>query len=394
MAGWQTIKLSDVVRTNVSTYSLSDNWEFVNYLDTGNIVTNEIALIQRIELAQGEKLPSRARRKVEIGDIIYSTVRPNQLHYGFIDNIPENFLVSTGFAVLHPEKGKIDAKFLYYLLVQNDITEKLQAIAEQSTSTYPSIKPSDIEDLDFIVPEIKVQRKISNILSAIDKKIELNAQINHNLEEQLYALYAINYDNLSGKKVPLKECCSFQEGYVNPTQTKPEYFDGSVKWLRAVDINESFIISTSRTLTEQGFASAGKSALLFPKDSIAISKSGTIGRLGIVADNMCGNRAVINIVPKQKKWLAFIYCYLKSRQAEFSDLAVGSVQKNLYVSILEPLEIFSPADSVLNDFHFSAQTILEKMKNNCFEMQSLAQLRDALLPKLMSGEIDVSEVEV
>ena len=207
---------------------------------------------------------------------------------------------------------------------------------------------------------------------------------NHNLEEQLYALYASNYDNLSGKKVPLKECCSFQEGYVNPTQTKPEYFDGSVKWLRAVDINESFIISTSRTLTEQGFASAGKSALLFPKDSIAISKSGTIGRLGIVADNMCGNRAVINIVPKQKKWLAFIYCYLKSRQAEFSDLAVGSVQKNLYVSILEPLEIFSPADSVLNDFHFSAQTILEKMKNNCFEMQSLAQLRDALLPKLMS----------
>ena len=394
MAGWQTIKLSDVVRTNVSTYSLSDNWKFVNYLDTGNIVTNEIALIQRIELAQGEKLPSRARRKVEIGDIIYSTVRPNQLHYGFIDNIPENFLVSTGFAVLHPEKGKIDAKFLYYLLVQNDITEKLQAIAEQSTSTYPSIKPSDIEDLDFIVPEIKVQRKISNILSAIDKKIELNAQINHNLEEQLYALYASNYDNLSGKKVPLKECCSFQEGYVNPTQTKPEYFDGSVKWLRAVDINESFIISTSRTLTEQGFASAGKSALLFPKDSIAISKSGTIGRLGIVADNMCGNRAVINIVPKQKKWLAFIYCYLKSRQAEFSDLAVGSVQKNLYVSILEPLEIFSPADSVLNDFHFSAQTILEKMKNNCFEMQSLAQLRDALLPKLMSGEIDVSEVEV
>ena len=394
MAGWQTIKLSDVVRTNVSTYSLSDNWEFVNYLDTGNIVTNEIALIQRIELAQGEKLPSRARRKVEIGDIIYSTVRPNQLHYGFIDNIPENFLVSTGFAVLHPEKGKIDAKFLYYLLVQNDITEKLQAIAEQSTSTYPSIKPSDIEDLDFIVPEIKVQRKISNILSAIDKKIELNAQINHNLEEQLYALYASNYDNLSGKKVPLKECCSFQEGYVNPTQTNPEYFDGSVKWLRAVDINESFIISTSRTLTEQGFAGAGKSALLFPKDSIAISKSGTIGRLGIVADNMCGNRAVINIVPKQKKWLAFIYCYLKSRQAEFSDLAVGSVQKNLYVSILEPLEIFSPADSVLNDFHFSAQTILEKMKNNCFEMQSLAQLRDALLPKLMSGEIDVSEVEV
>lgn len=294
----------------------------------------------------------------------------------------------TEHAVVVCANEKSDIKYLSYLLG----TLNLGRLSGQSAQPGLSVKTLSKQVIQL--PDISKQRQIAKVLSAFDEKIELNTQINHNLEEQLYALYASNYDNLSGKKVPLKECCSFQEGYVNPTQTKPEYFDGSVKWLRAVDINESFIISTSRTLTEQGFASAGKSALLFPKDSIAISKSGTIGRLGIVADNMCGNRAVINIVPKQKKWLAFIYCYLKSRQAEFSDLAVGSVQKNLYVSILEPLEIFSPADSVLNDFHFSAQTILEKMKNNCFEMQSLAQLRDALLPKLMSGEIDVSEVEV
>lgn len=314
-----------------------------------------------------------------------------------------------GFSALVPDDGKkylhnqriglvqlksnvIDKKYLYWLLRTYHYQRFIAGSASGTTVKHTS--PTLIKKYCFLMPPLEKQKKIVGVLSSLDNKIELNAQINHNLEEQLYALYASNYDNLSGKKVPLKECCSFQEGYVNPTQTKPEYFDGSVKWLRAVDINESFIISTSRTLTEQGFASAGKSALLFPKDSIAISKSGTIGRLGIVADNMCGNRAVINIVPKQKKWLAFIYCYLKSRQAEFSDLAVGSVQKNLYVSILEPLEIFSPADSVLNDFHFSAQTILEKMKNNCFEMQSLAQLRDALLPKLMSGEIDVSEVEV
>ena len=283
---------------------------------------------------------------------------------------------------------------------KNFLFRKTRVIIQKQIYNYsvgdviPHFKKSFFDRLEIPIPPMEIQRVIGDFYFSFSLKIELNSQINHNLEEQLYALYVSNYDNLSGKKVPLKECCSFQEGYVNPTQTKPEYFDGSVKWLRAVDINESFIISTSRTLTEQGFASAGKSALLFPKDSIAISKSGTIGRLGIVADNMCGNRAVINIVPKQKKWLAFIYCYLKSRQAEFSDLAVGSVQKNLYVSILEPLEIFSPADSVLNDFHFSAQTILEKMKNNCFEMQSLAQLRDALLPKLMSGEIDVSEVEI
>ena len=179
---WKKIKIFEVIQSNISTYSTNDNWVFANYLDTGNIVENKIDYIQKIKLAKGEKLPSRARRKVEIGDIIYSTVRPNQLHYGFVDNTPDNFLVSTGFAVLHPKKDKIDGKFLYYLLIQDEITEKLQAIAEQSTSAYPAIKPSDIENLDFTIPDINEQKKISSILSAIDKKIELNAQINHNLE--------------------------------------------------------------------------------------------------------------------------------------------------------------------------------------------------------------------
>jgi type I restriction enzyme S subunit len=344
-----------------------------------------------------EEAPYAGGTKFRNNDTIMARITPclENGKTAFVKGFAENEVVfgSTEYIVMRAIPGASDSVFIYYLATSpsfRDVAIKSMV----GSSGRQRVQQDVLENLELVLPDYETQVRVGKVLSAFDDKIELNAQINHNLEEQLYALYASNYDNLSGKKVPLKECCSFQEGYVNPTQTKPEYFDGSVKWLRAVDINESFIISTSRTLTEQGFASAGKSALLFPKDSIAISKSGTIGRLGIVADNMCGNRAVINIVPKQKKWLAFIYCYLKSRQAEFSDLAVGSVQKNLYVSILEPLEIFSPADSVLNDFHFSAQTILEKMKNNCFEMQSLAQLRDALLPKLMSGEIDVSEVEV
>ena len=344
-----------------------------------------------------EEAPYAGGTKFRNNDTIMARITPclENGKTAFVKGFAENEVVfgSTEYIVMRAIPGASDPVFIYYLATSPSFRE-VAIKSMVGSSGRQRVQQDVLENLELVLPDYETQVRVGKVLSAFDDKIELNTQINHNLEEQLYALYASNYDNLSGKKVPLKECCSFQEGYVNPTQTKPEYFDGSVKWLRAVDINESFIISTSRTLTEQGFASAGKSALLFPKDSIAISKSGTIGRLGIVADNMCGNRAVINIVPKQKKWLAFIYCYLKSRQAEFSDLAVGSVQKNLYVSILEPLEIFSPADSVLNDFHFSAQTILEKMKNNCFEMQSLAQLRDALLPKLMSGEIDVSEVEV
>lgn len=145
------------------------------------------------------------------------------------------------------------------------------------------------------------------------------------------------------KRVKLKDCCYFKEGYVNPPQTHPEYFDGDIKWIRAVDLNDSYVHTTSRTLSQIGFESAKKSAYLFPPDSIVISKSGTIGRLGIIKDYMCGNRATINIRPKENINLFYLFYFLRSKQREFANLAVGSVQKNLYISILEEIEIDLPS---------------------------------------------------
>ncbi|MBR0369274.1 MAG: restriction endonuclease subunit S, partial [Methanobrevibacter sp.] len=148
--------------------------------------------------------------------------------------------------------------------------------------------------------------------------------------------------SLEWKSISLGSCCNFQEGYVNPSQKNPEYFDGDIKWIRAVDLNDGYVYETSRTLTQEGYESAGKSALLFKPNTIVISKSGTVGRLGIIKDYMCGNRATINIVPHKDVSMKFIFYVLKNYQRHFKDMAVGSVQKNLYVSILENLEISLP----------------------------------------------------
>ena len=223
-----------------------------------------------------------------------------------------------------------------------------------------------------------------------------NNKLNRNLEEQAQAIFKswfIDFEPFGGEMPSdwtigkLNELCDFQEGYVNPAQTHNEYFDGNVKWLRAVDINESFIIETSRTLTTAGFESAGKSALLFKPNTIAISKSGTIGRLGIVADYMCGNRAVIDIAPRSEINLSFIHQYLKLHQSEFPDLAVGSVQKNLYISILENLDIIIPTEKTLYSFANILDPIYKQMKCLCQEASNLKIIRDSLLPKLMSGEL-------
>ena len=386
------MRLGDCCKTNLHTYSDKEKWSLIRYLDTGSITEGRIDEIQTLYPGV-DKIPSRARRKASVGDILFSTVRPNQKHYGIIEAGTENLLVSTGFTVVTVDTTIADPYFIYYYLTQSSVIESLQAIAEQSTSTYPSIKPSDIEDIELDLPELETQKKIGSTLRMLDRKIALNQEINDNLQQQLFSLY----ENMATASPCLKEytlsnLCDFQEGYVNPPQTHPEYFDGEVKWLRAVDINESFIIETSRTLTKAGFESAKKSALLFEPNTIAISKSGTIGRLGIIADYMCGNRAVINIAPHDTNMLAFIYCFLKSKQREFPDMAVGSVQKNLYVSLLEPLSVSIPDNESLTAFNAVGASILGMIHNNCVENTDLANLRDTILPKLMSGEIDVSSV--
>ena len=177
---FKEFKLGDICKTNTSSFSPKDNWSSVNYLDTGNITQNRIEEIQFIDLTV-DKLPSRAKRKVSFNSIIFSTVRPNQLHYGIIKEQPEHFLVSTGFTVIDVNPEKADADYIYYYLTKVDIIEHLQAIAEQSTSAYPSIKASDIEDLEIVLPDIETQKRIASILLQLDSKISLNTAINENL---------------------------------------------------------------------------------------------------------------------------------------------------------------------------------------------------------------------
>lgn len=280
-------------------------------------------------------------------------------------------------------------KFIYYFL------KTLEWSKFTSASAVPGINRNTVHKEIVRIPNLDTQKKIATMLSLLDDKINLNDKINDNLQQQLFLLYEnIALTSSCTNETKLSDLCAFQEGYVNPAQTHPEYFDGEVKWLRAVDINESFITETSRTLTRAGFESAKKSALLFKPNTIAISKSGTIGRLGIIADFMCGNRAVINIAPNDANMLAFIYCFLKSKQREFPDMAVGSVQKNLYVSLLEPLAVSIPDDESLAIFNAAGASLLNSIHNNCVENTKLANLRDTILPKLMSGEIDVSDIQL
>lgn len=159
--------MGQIAKLNTKNISKNHYYKYINYLDTSNLTKNKILNIQRFDI---DNAPSRAKRLVDNKDILYSSVRPNQLHYGILDNIKiENLVVSTGFNVIKCEND-VNPYFIYYYIIQNEITEKMQGIAENSTTTYPSIRPGDLENIDIMLPEKKEQDKIAHILYKLDKK--------------------------------------------------------------------------------------------------------------------------------------------------------------------------------------------------------------------------------
>ena len=238
----------------------------------------------------------------------------------------------------------------------------------------------DICRIEIPIPSMEEQRKIVRNYQVIENRINLLKKINDNLEATALAMFKETAKDSPCEAI-LADYCDFQEGYVNPAQEFPEYFNGDIKWLRGVDFSSQYILNTSRTLTQEGFESAGKSALLFEPNTIAITKSGTIGKLGIVGDYMCGNRATINIKPKLPTMLPFVYFFLKSVQSQFYDMAVGSAQVNLYVSVLQQIACPCLTDT-FDKFSRQATALLSIIYENSKEIENLEQLSQIILGEL------------
>ena len=172
--------IGNIARLNGDCLTALDDWSCYNYLDTGNITENKIDSVQTFDTQ--EELPSRAKRKIKSNSILYSTVRPEQKHYGIIRNCQtENLVVSTGFVVIDVDSKFANPNYVYYFLVQDSITSFLQNIAAQSTSAYPSIRPSDIANLTIDLPPRNLQDKIADLLGKIEEHISVNDSINDNL---------------------------------------------------------------------------------------------------------------------------------------------------------------------------------------------------------------------
>lgn len=177
--GWKVYRINDLCYINKNTVSSKDAKKEILYLDTGSITENVIDSFESYIL---EEAPSRARRIVKKNSIIFSTVRPNQNHYGILKTIPENLIVSTGFAVFDT---KFDiANILYFFLSSKDFVDYCQMIAEGTVATYPSIKPEEIGKVKILLPTIDLAIKLNQSFESLFLRIENLQQQITNLTQQ------------------------------------------------------------------------------------------------------------------------------------------------------------------------------------------------------------------
>jgi type I restriction enzyme S subunit len=399
MSDWKEYKLGEIVDVNRQSIGKDYAFNEIEYLDTGSITENKIEGFQYFNINDA---PSRAKRLVQENDIIYSTVRPIQRHYGFMEKFNPNLVVSTGFAVITTKKGKADPKYLYYLLSSTDVVNFLDSIADGSTSAYPSLRPDDIAQLEFTLPSLPEQIAIAEILSSLDDKIDLLHRQNKTLEQLAETLFrqwfveeadvgweetrlgyhtnvfrGLSYKGKgltnAGNGLPMHNLNSVHEfgGY---KYEGIKYYNGKYKERHLIKPGEIIITNTEQGHEHRLIGFPGIVPLIY-------------GELGLFSQH------IYKIIPLETTYLTneFIYYLLMnpSVREQIIGATNGSTVNMLAIDGLQRPEFKLPPKDIVQKFSEITQEYWKKKNENHKQIYTLSNFRDTLLPKLMNGDISV-----
>lgn len=411
---WKVKKIRDVAKINELSLQKSSKLDEINYIDIASVNVGKILEINKMSLKDA---PSRAKRIVRDNDIIISTVRPNLKHYAFLEKVKSNTIVSTGFAVI--TANNINPQFLYYYLTTNNYISYLTAIADTHTSAYPSYNPDVLEESNIPFPPRPEQDKISKILAGLDKKIILNLEMNKALEaigQSLFKHWFIDFEcpNEEGKpykssggemvyseelkkEIPkgwrtgkIEDLCTSITNGGTPKRMENIYWDdGKIPWYKTGELFDGPLIDSEEHITEDGLNNSACKPWEPDTILIALYASPTVGRLGILKTKGTSNQACSGLVAKNEIGYTFLFYSLLFKRVEFNSIAVGSAQQNISQQIVKDSKVIIPNEKILDKFNKLIESIFDKRTLLISQSSTLSQVRDALLPKLMSGQIRI-----
>lgn len=356
------------------------------------------------------------------GDTLFARITPclenGKTAYVDILNDSEVGFGSTEFIVFSEKPGISDANYIYYLSISDFIRDP--AIKSMTgTSGRQRVDSSIFHQIKVPLPDLELQKKISQYLSNIDDKINVNAFVNIQLEkigESLFKRWFFEYafPDESGtsyrsnggamKESPVGEIPEdwtiktldyFGDiaGGSTPSTKKLEYWGGDIPWITPKDLSnfsvgQIFIKEGERNITKK--AKEECSLRVFPKGSVLLSSRAPIGYLAIADADLTCNQGFKNIIPNNNDYSEFLYYLLKANIERFKSVAGGSTFREISGKVLKEIEVVIPSDSIISKFHQILSPIFEMINTNSRMNVILSKLRDALLPRLLSGEIRVS----
>lgn len=296
--------------------------------------------------------------------------------------------------------------YLYYLL------KTLPLASFGGGSAVPTLNRNHIHPIIVkSTSNLETQHKIVSILKSLDDKIEVNRKINENLEQQAQALFKswfVDFEPFKNGEFIESELGMIPKGWrvgtlgeigdvvggSTPSKSEPEYYtDKGIAWLTPKDLsisNNKFTSKGEIDITEEGYKSC--STKLMPKGSVLFSSRAPIGYITIAKNEICTNQGFKSVIPKMAG-TAFIYYFLKTSTKEIENKATGSTFKEASGALMKSLQLIIAPEKLLHDFEILMKPLFTQQEVIEDESRRLAELRDTLLPKLMSGELKVNEID-
>ena len=313
--------------------------------------------------------------------------------------IPDGFYGCLGrrMALMRPDERKVDYRFLYYYMFSAEWREEIERY-KVNGSTVDRIPLVSFPSFTVNLPDMATQRYIAGILSELDDKIEINNKINDNLEQQAQALFQelfIENADPEWREGTISDLGTVVGGST-PSKSKPEYYtEHGIAWITPKDlsVNKSkFITHGENDITELGLKNS--SASIMPEGTVLFSSRAPIGYIASAAGEVTTKQGFKSVIPRPANGTPFVYYFLKNALPTIEGMASGSTFKEVSGSTMKIVPAFIPDDETLARFTEFCSPIFEQQQMLERQNQSLATLRDSLLPKLMSGEIDVSDVSI
>ena len=380
--------------------SISDTYRekknMVTLINTSDVLEGRVLNHERVP---NSNLKGQFKKTFQRDDILYSEIRPQNRRFAYVDFSPIDYIASTKLMVIRAKKDVVSPKYLYYFLKNSSTVAELQLLAETRSGTFPQITFSEVANLTIPVPSLAVQEVIVQTMQCLEDKITCNEQINDNLEQQAQAIYHERFETVSPNDLPsdwrivtLGEVATISNKSFNPLK-EPEILLEHYS-IPAFDEARFPVFELSTSIKSNKF--------IIDASCFMISKlNPTTKRVWkpycLTGNAVCSTEFIV-YKAKDQSITDFLYSVIDS--GSFSDFtcshvtgSTGSRQRTTPSDTLS-YELILPSEDELAEFQSLVSPMYAQMRINAIENDKLKRLRDSLLPKLMSGEIDVSAVQL